>query len=109
MFMPKQPLSVTLDESNLLWLKGRAAATKRRSLSEALDALITSARTGGHGATEARSVVGTIDIAPDDPTLAGADGYLQELFAASLQRPFVARESSQAYEAPRKTRKARRG
>lgn len=107
--MPKKPLSVTLEENNLLWLKGRAAATKRRSLSEALDALITAARTGGEGATAARSVVGTIDIAPGDPTLAGAGAALQDLFAASLQRPFVARETSPAYGPKRKPGTVRRG
>lgn len=109
MFMPKKPLSVTLEEGNLLWLRGRAAATKRRSLSEALDELITSARTGGHGADTARSVVGTIDIAPGDPALETADAYLQETFAASLQRPFLARETPVAYQASRKTPRRRRG
>ena len=109
MYMPKIPLSVTLEEDNLLWLKGRVAATKRRSLSEALDALITSARTGGHGASAARSVVGTIDIAPDDPTLAGADAYVQSMFAASLQRPFIARETPPADSTPRKPRRKTRG
>lgn len=109
MFMPKIPLSVTLEENNLLWLKGRAAATKRRSLSEALDEVITSARTGGHGATAARSVVGTIDIAPEDPALAGADAFVQSMFAASLQRPFLARETAPEYSAPRRTRKKSRG
>ena len=107
--MPKKPLSVTLEENNLLWLKGRAAATKRRSLSEALDALITAARTGGQGANAARSVVGTIDIAPGDPTLVDADAALQNLFAASLQRPFVARETSPAYRSRRKPGPVRRG
>lgn len=107
--MPKKPLSVTLEENNLLWLKGRAAATKRRSLSEALDALITAARTGGQGADAARSVVGTIDIAPGDPTLAGADAALHDLFAASLQRPFLARETPPPYAKSRKVPKVRRG
>ena len=109
MFMPKKPLSVTLEESNLLWLKGRAAATKRRSLSEALDELITSARAGGHGAETPRSVVGTIDIAPGDPGLETAEAYLQETFAASLQRPFLARETPPAYGSSRKDTRKRRG
>jgi hypothetical protein len=109
MFMPKKPLSVTLEEGNLLWLKGRAAAMKRRSLSEALDELITSARTGGHGAATARSVVGTIDIAPGDPNLETADDHLQDAFGASLQRPFLARESSPAYSSLRKPSRRRRG
>ncbi len=109
--MPKKPLSVTLDEHNLLWLKGRATATKSRSLSEALDDVITAARTGGLGAVAARSVAGTIDIAPDDPTLEHADAYLQAILAASLSRPLLAREAGPAAggsPAPRK-RKPRRG
>lgn len=109
MFMPKKPLSVTLEETNLLWLKGRAASTKRRSLSEALDELITSARTGGQGADTARSVVGTIDIAPEDPMLDTADAYVRETFAASLQRPFLARETSPSYSSSRKAPGRRRG
>lgn len=92
MFMPKKPISVTLDEGNLLWLHGRAASTKRRSLSEALDALITAARTGGVGADAVRSVLGTVDIAEDDPDLQFADGYITAAFTASLDRPFIARE-----------------
>jgi hypothetical protein len=109
MFMPKKPLSVTLEESNLLWLKGRAAATKRRSLSEALDELITAARAGGLGASAARSVAGTIDIAPGDPELDTADAYLQDMFAASLRRPFLAREKPPVYGSLRKASRGRRG
>jgi len=107
--MPKKPLSVTLEEGNLLWLKGRAAATKRRSLSEALDALITSARAGGHGAVNARSVVGTIDIAASDPKLETADAYLEDMFTASLKRPFIARETSPVHPSLRKGSRRRRG
>jgi hypothetical protein len=87
MFMPKTPLSVTLDDQNLLWLRGRAASTKRRSLSEALDAVITAARTGGPGADAARSVAGTIDIGADDPTLAHADAFIDSVVTGSLKRP----------------------
>jgi predicted anti-sigma-YlaC factor YlaD len=94
--MPKQPLSVTLDEANLLWLRGRVASTKRRSLSEALDAVITAARTGGHGADAVRSVTGTIDIAADDPHLARADSYIAALVDDSLSRPVLARETGPA-------------
>ena len=110
MFMPKRALSVTLEEGNLLWLKGRAATTKRRSLSEALDGLITAARAGGHGANASRSVVGTIDIAPGDPTLEHAGAYVQSVFAASLRRPFIARETPPlSGSRARRPRKARRG
>jgi hypothetical protein len=47
MFMPKKGISVTLQDDNLLWLKGRTVAVKGRSLSETLDDLVTAARTGG--------------------------------------------------------------
>src|SRR5690606_21045852 len=106
MFMPKQPVSVTLDEENLVWLKGRAGSTKRRSLSEALDAVITAARTGGHGAEAARSVAGTIDIAPDDPNLELADDYVNALVTGSLSRPFIARETPPS---PARTKSTSRG
>ncbi len=97
--MPKTPLSVTLDDSNLLWLKGRTAGRKKRSLSETLDEILTEARTGGVGANAARSVVGTIDIADDDPDLAGADAAIGALFETSLGRPFLVRETPPGYPA----------
>lgn len=102
--MPKKPLSVTLDEGNLLWLHGRAATTKRRSLSEALDALITAARAGGSGADAVRSVAGTVDIAQDDSDLLLADEYINATFTNSLERPFVAREQAPEY-APKKDKR----
>lgn len=86
MFMPKKALSVTLAEQNLLWLKGRAAGRKSRSLSDALDDILTEARQGGRGASPARSVAGTVDIAHDDPMLEHADGYVLSLFDRSLGR-----------------------
>jgi hypothetical protein len=92
MFMPKRPLSVTLDENNLLWLRGRAALTRRRSLSDTLDDIVTAARTGGHGAIASRSVAGTIDIADIDPGLDTADAYIRSTVQASLGRPMVVRE-----------------
>ena len=72
--MPKTPLSVTLEEANLLWLRARAAGQKSRGLSQALDDVLTEARRGGPGGEAPRSVVGTVDIAPEDPSLAHADG-----------------------------------
>lgn len=99
MYMPKQALSVTLDVANLLWLKGRATATKRRSLSEALDAVLTAARAGGSGAEASRSVVGTVDIAADDLALDQADTYVNAVMTASLARPFLARETPPARKA----------
>ena len=100
MFMPKRPVSVTLDEDNLLWLRGRAARRKRRSLSDALDEVITAARTTG--ALEAsRSVVGTIEIPSDDQALERADQYVRSLFETSLSRPIAVHEEPGAYKASR--------
>lgn len=82
MFMPKQPLSVTLEEENILWLRGRVHAGRQRSLSEALDGLVTAARRGGHDAA-ARSVVGTVDIGAGDPALLSADREIRALFQKS--------------------------
>jgi len=82
--MPKLPVSVTLDQDNLLWLRGLAAGKKRRSMSEALDEVVTAARLGGRAAGAVTSVVGTIDIAPDDPQLERADEYVRAAFSASL-------------------------
>jgi hypothetical protein len=66
-----------LDADNLLWLRGRAATRKRRSLSDALDEILTSARMGAHSLDASRSVVGTIDIAADDPDLSRADADIR--------------------------------
>jgi len=112
MFMPKTPLSVTLDDANLLWLKGRAAGRKKRSLSDALDEILTTARQGGQGADPPRSVVGTVDIAADDPALDHADAAVQAIVEASIRRPVVVREQPSAYSAgPERaaSRKPRRG
>jgi hypothetical protein len=92
MFMPKKPLSVTLEADNLLWLRGRVASGKRRSLSEALDEVVTAARQAGGTPGDIRSVVGTIDLAPDDPALERADTHVDDLFSSSLARPVLARE-----------------
>ena len=106
MFMPKKPLSVTLEEDNILWLRGRTLAGKRRSLSEALDTVVTAARTRGDAA-EARSVVGTIDIPATDAALLGADAALRALFDASAASPGRARTQRPA--AARARRAAARG
>ena len=84
--MPKKAVSLTLDERNLLWLKGRARVLAGGSVSEAVDQLIEEARVGGLGAGHApRSVVGTIDV-PDEAALANANAEIRELFTASLGR-----------------------
>ena len=85
--MAKKAVSITLDESNLLWLKGRARVLAGGSLSEAVDRLIDSARAGTLGAAEPpRSVVGTIEV-PDDAVLATAAEHSRRLFERSLSRP----------------------
>jgi len=111
MFMPKKPVSVTLEEANLLWLRGRATGRKKRSLSDALDEIVTAARQGGHGADAPRSVAGTIDIAADDPHLERAGESLRALFDASIQRPFLVRERPRPADARRgrSSRKTSRG
>ena len=89
--MPKKPVSLTLDEAKLLWLRGRGYG--RGNLSAVVDDLISEARAGRLGSVApARSVVGTIDLAADDLRLEKADEVIRGLFAASLARPLRARE-----------------
>lgn len=95
MFMPKKPISVTLDAQNLLWLRGQTIGGKHRSVSEALDDVVTEARLGGRLA-DRRSVAGTIDIAGADPELLAADTAITALYHTSLTRPMLARESAPA-------------
>ena len=91
--MPKKPISLTIEETNLLWLKGRARVTAGGSVSEAVDQLVAEARAGRLGRTEPpRSVVGTIDLA-QDPLLTDADAAIRAVFAGSLARSIVAREA----------------
>src|SRR6185295_4339958 len=91
MYMPKLPVSVTLTDQNLLWLRAQTTAGKRRSLSDTLDEIVSRARSRGEGPTAARSVVGTIDISADDPDLAAADEYIRDLFGRSVGRPAAGR------------------
>jgi hypothetical protein len=84
--MGKQAISVTLEQDNLTWLRGRAVAAGRLSVSEMLDRLISDARTGGKGMAGARSVVGSLQIDGADPGLARADEAIRALFARSLSR-----------------------
>jgi hypothetical protein len=107
--MRKKAVSLTLGEDNLLWLKGRAAH-QHGNLSAAVDQLIADARAGRVGrSTPPRSVVGTIDLPADDPELKGADKTIQDLFAASLARPSVVRESGPTYGAASKFRRKKPG
>lgn len=107
--MPKKGISVTLQDDNLLWLKSRTMALKGRSLSETLDDLVTAARTSGDvPGTTIRSVVGTIDIATDDPNLERADAYVRGLVTSSLSLPILVREEPPPYDTSGKRHKARR-
>jgi hypothetical protein len=106
--MPKKAVSLTLDESNLLWLRGRGYG--RGNLSAAIDELITEARTGRLGETmNVRTVVGSIDLTADDPLLEGADIAMRDLFTASLSRPMRVRESGSSYRPSRPSGSRHRG
>jgi hypothetical protein len=105
--MPKKAVSLTLDETNVLWLKGRSYG--QGNLSAAVDDLITAARAGRLGVpTVVRSVVGTIDIAADDPRLEHADEAMRDLFAASLARPLRVSETRASYEPVKPLKRSRR-
>ena len=85
--MPKNALSVTLDQDNLLWLRARTTAVGGKSLSETLDRIITAARQSGRVSDDAiRSVAGTIDISNEDPDLQTADTYVRALFETTRTR-----------------------
>ncbi len=89
----RKPISVTLAEDNLLWLRGQAARSAKGSVSEVLDRIVTEARAAGRTDPSAvRSVVGTIDLPEDDPDLEHADAYIRSLFAASVRQPMLVRE-----------------
>jgi len=106
--MPKKALSVTLDETNILWLRARTAAAGFRSLSDTLDRLVSDARTSGRTASATmRSVVGTIDIAASDPRLDTADAALRRVYDASLLPPVV-RSAARRKPLKRATRRGRR-
>lgn len=106
--MPKSPVSLTIEAGNLLWLRGRAAALGRASLSEAVDRLIAEARAGKLGSPPApRSVVGTVDIAEDDPGLARADAAIRDLFGRSLSRPVVVKETRASYKSTGRPKRRR--
>jgi hypothetical protein len=105
--MPKKAVSLTLDEANLLWLKGQGHG--HGNLSAAVDDLITAARSGRLGTpAAARTVVGTIDLAADDPRLDRADRAIRDLFAASLARPLRVTKARERYEPARPTKRSRR-
>jgi hypothetical protein len=85
--MTKKAVSLTLRPDNLLWLKTRVKVKGERSLSEALDQIITEARAGaGAGGAEIRSVVGNARIPTSDKALAEAGAHVAALFLASVGR-----------------------
>jgi hypothetical protein len=96
--MPKQAISVTLDTENLTWLRGRVAGSGARSVSDLLDQIVTQARVSGR-VGPARSVVGTVDIDPSDPSLDHADAAIRTWVEESLVRPRAVRERRGSYRA----------
>ena len=104
--MAKKAVSLTLDEGNLLWLKGRARVASGGNVSEAVNQLVSEARAGRLGASATpRSVVGTVDISIADPRLGRADAALKDLFTASLGRPMMVREEGPGFEPARGKRR----
>jgi hypothetical protein len=104
----RKAISITLAEDNLLWLRGQATRSAKGSVSDVLDRIVSEARTAGWADPAAvRSVAGSIDLADDDPDLAGADAYVRSLFAASARQPLLVRERPPATR--RRTKKAARG
>jgi hypothetical protein len=98
----RKPISVTLAQDNLLWLRGQAARSGKGSVSEVLDRIVSEARAGGRTLPDAvRSVVGSIDLPDDDPELEQADAYIRSLFAASVRQPTLVRERPPARQKPR--------
>jgi hypothetical protein len=96
----RKPISITVRDENLLWLRAQAAATTRGNVSEVLDRLVQQARTGGVEVAS-RSVVGTIDL-PSDEAVSEAESDVRAMFDRSLRPPVVVK-------APRARRRARRG
>ncbi len=106
--MGKRAISVTLDNDNLTWLKGRTTATGLRSVSELLDRLITAARMSG-AIVPVRSVVGTIEIDAADPLLEKADAAVRGIFERSSARPLAAREPHASYRLRARSKKKSSG
>jgi hypothetical protein len=86
----KKPVSVTLADDNLLWLKGQAAATTKGNVSEVLNRLVQQARTGGAPGIALRSIAGTIDLPAE--ALDESDSHVRDLFGRSMRRPLLVRE-----------------
>lgn len=82
--MNKKAISLTLDPENVAWLETRAKKLGLRSISEAVDRLLSAIR--NPSLAPKRSVVGTVKIASEDPGLLAADDYIRSLFG-SLNHP----------------------
>ena len=84
--MPKKALSVTLGAANVAWLKGRAQLSGG-NVSDALDKVVTLARTGGGAplASPNTSVIGMVDLS-DDPQLERADEAIRDVFAHYVKK-----------------------
>ena len=98
----KRAISVTLDADNITWLKGRAGATGVRSVSELLDQIVRAARKLGRGGPST-SVIGTVDIDPQDPLLAHADAVVRAMVDKSIGRPMMVKEAGSEYRVQRRS------
>jgi hypothetical protein len=100
----KKAVSLTIEEANLLWVKGQATA-RDGNVSSVVDELITEARRGGRQRPgSVRSVVGTIDLPDDDPDLLRADEHIRSVYERSLRRPVLAKERSARFSVRAKRR-----
>ncbi len=101
--MARQPVSVTLDSDNLLWLRGQAGPS--RSVSRIVDELVGEARASRRNRGEtARSVVGTVNLHDFDPV--SADHEIRALFDGTRGSTGAVHETHARYV--RQRRKAKR-
>ena len=107
--MAKKAMSVTLDEANVLWLKGRARIVAGNNVSELLDQLVTEARTArGGGKPPYPSVVGMVDLS-DDPTLEKAEAFVKDYWAEYLSGVPKVSEDAPGTTAKRRSSKKKHG
>jgi hypothetical protein len=102
--MAKKAVSVTLDENNVLWLKGRARLSSGGTLSQTLDQLITQARTGRVLPGRPPSVVGLVDLS-DDPDLSKAEATVKQFWDQRHDGFAVHEEPPRPRNAKRKRRR----
>ena len=107
--MGKQAVSVTLHPDNLLWLKTRVKTIGGRSLSDALDQIITQVRAGaGASAAAVRSVAGNARIPRSDAALAETSAQVRALFRRSVQRKKAASFATRREKLPSRAAKPRK-